>query len=410
MTRRDTLATLGAAAAAAALPAAAAPPSTPAAPTSASLAASAATAPGADATTDSLDALAQRKGLRYGSAVGSGRRGSQAVGALRRAGLPEPEYLAVIRRECGVVVHENVLKWQALRPSAKEFRFEAADLLATWSLEQGLLLRGHTLLWHAPRWFPEWLNRHDFGATPVAEAERLLEEHIATVCARYGTRIGSYDVVNESVDPDTGALRDNVFTPHLTNLGQVELAFRLAHQHAPHAQLVYNDFMSWGSHSARHRAGVLALLQQLKARQVPVHALGLQSHLGTGADGTYIKPGGSAERDWRRFLDEVTALGLELLITELDVNDHYLNPDPARRDADAAAMVRGYLDVTLAYPQLRTVMSWGLADHHSWMRTWWPRADGLPKRPAPYDEQLRPKPLRDAMASALRAAPVRAPS
>jgi endo-1,4-beta-xylanase len=36
-----------------------------------------------------------------------------------------------------------------------------------------------------------------------------------------------------------------------------------------------------------------------------------------------------------------------------------------------------------------------------------PRADGLPKRPLPYDDDYRPKPLREAIAAALRAAPAR---
>lgn len=381
MTRR---ATLAAAVAAATAPGAAAAPAGAAGP----------------APAEPLDSLARRKGLRYGSAVG-GRRG---------AALPEPEYLALVARECGVVVHENALKWQALRPSERDFRFDEADALARWARDQGLGLRGHTLLWHAPRWLPEWLNRHDFGATPGLEAERLLATHIARVCTRYGRQIDSYDVVNESVDPDTGALRDNVLAPHLGPLGQVERAFHLAREHAPHAQLVYNDYMGWGRHSARHRAGVLQLLQQLRSRGVPVQALGLQSHLASAEGGRFITPGSEDERDWRRFLDEVTGMGLDLLITELDVNDRHLDPDPARRDAQAAALLRGYLDLTLSYRQLQVVMSWGLADHHSWMRSWWPRDDGLPKRPAPYDDQLRPKPLRDAIAAALAAAPVRTPS
>jgi len=351
---------------------------------------------------DSLDALARTKGLRFGSAIGmSGPDTAQAYG------FDDPEYRALVARECGLIVPENELKWQALRPAPGRFSFEAADRQLAWAKSQGLGMRGHTLLWHPPKWLPEWVNQHDFGATPKAEAERLLAEHIGTVCRHYGRDIASWDVVNESVDPDTGGLRDNAFTPHLGNVGQVELAFRLAHEHAPHAQLVYNDFMGAGSGSDKHRAGVLKLLQELKARGAPVMALGLQSHLGTGEDGRWAARGSAHEQAWRRFLDEVSGMGLDLLITELDVNDRYLPPDVARRDADVATMVREYLDVTLAQPRLHTVMAWGLADHLSWMQTWWPRADGLPKRPCPYDRALKPKPMRDAIAAALRAAPAR---
>ena len=351
---------------------------------------------------DSLDALARAKGLRFGSAIGMGR-----ADTTQTFGFDDPNYRALLARECGLIVPENELKWQALRPGPGRFSFEAADKLLAWGDSQGLAPRGHTLLWHAPKWLPEWVNRHDFGARPQQEAERLLTEHIATVCRHYGRRIASWDVVNESVDPDTGALRDNAFTPHLGNVGQIELAFRLAHEHAPRAQLVYNDFMGAGSYGTKHRAGVLKLLQDLKARGTPVMALGLQSHLGTGEDGRWVARGSAHEQEWRRFLDEVSGMGLDLLITELDINDRHLPADIARRDADAAAMVREFLDVTLAQPRLRTVMAWGLADPYSWMQTWWPRADGLPKRPCPYDRELKAKPMRDAIAGALRAAPAR---
>ncbi len=351
---------------------------------------------------ESLDAIARRRGLRFGSAVGLLRAND-----TQRFGFDEPAYRELVARECGLFVPENELKWQALRPAPGRFDFAAADRLMSWAEGAGLGARGHTLLWHAPKWLPEWVNRHDFGATPVREAERLLAEHIATVCRRYGRRIPSWDVVNESIEPETGALRDNAFTPHLGNEGQVELCFRLAREHAPHAELVYNDFMGWGRGSAKHRAAVLKLLAHLKSRGAPVQALGLQSHLGTGEDGRWPAVGSADEREWRQFLDEVGAMGLDILITELDVNDRYFAADPAARDAQAAAMMRQYLDVTLSHPRVRTVMSWGLADHLSWMLTWWPRADGLPKRPCPYDAALKPKPMREAIAAALRAAPAR---
>lgn len=349
--------------------------------------------------------VARGRGLRFGTAVGV--PGSISDPAAR---LPEAAYLAMVARECSLVVPENELKWQALRPAPGLFRFEPADRLSAWATSQGLALRGHTLLWHLPRWWPAWINEHPFGARPAAEAERLLAEHIATVCGRYGGSIGSWDVVNESIDPATGTWHDNALTPHLGNAGQVELAFRLAHEYAPHAQLVYNDFMGWGSHSALHRAGVLRLLEGLKARGAPVHALGLQSHIGTGADGVGVRSGGANDREWRRFLAEVTGMGLDLLVTELDVNDRYLPADVMLRDREAAALLRDYLDVTLDNPHVHDVLAWGLADHLSWMRTWWPRADGLPKRASAYDALLQPKPMRAAIAAALGAAPPRQPN
>ena len=354
---------------------------------------------------ESLDAIAQRKGMRFGSAIGDTRPDSDQA-----FGFQDERYRALVARECGVMVTENEMKWQALRPSPREFDFAPADKLVAWAKQNRLLIRGHTLLWHEPKWQPEWLNRYDFGARPVQEAERLLGEHIATVCRRYAKDVHSWDVLNESVAHEDGELRTNAFTPHLGNVGQIDFAFRVARENAPQAQLVYNDYMNPGNFSAKHRAGVLKLLHDLKARGTPVDALGLQSHIGTGEDGKGVQRGGADERDWRSFLDEVTAMGLDLLITELDVNDRYLPAAIDKRDAEVAAIARAYLDVTLSYPRLRTVVAWGLPDHLSWLQPRWPRPDGLPKRPCPYDAQLRPKALRATLAAAFQAMPARKPA
>ncbi len=49
------------------------------------------------------------------------------------------------------------------------------------------------------------------------------------------------------------------------------------------------------------------------------------------------------------------------------MRDNNLPADTAVRDRAVADFTRGYLDVTLAYPQLRDVLVWGLSDAHSWI-------------------------------------------
>jgi endo-1,4-beta-xylanase len=72
-----------------------------------------------------------------------------------------------------------------------------------------------------------------------------------------------------------------------------------------------------------------------------------------------------------------------------------------------AALGRAFLDLTLDFRQVNAVLAWGLADNHTWLQGRTPRADGLPKRPTPYDNRYQPKPLREAIAAAFRAAPDR---
>lgn len=342
-----------------------------------------------------LKVLARRKGLNFGNAMG---------------GTPfrDPAYRALMARECNVIVAENQTKWPQLEPQHGVFNYAPADEMFKWAREQGMLLRGHNLIWQADKWQPKWVNQFDFGEQPARAAEQLLREHIAGICRHFGDSIYSYDVVNEAVDPANGQLRGNVFSKSLGVVEQIDLSFRLAREYAPHAQLVYNDYMRADAGSIKHRAGVLKLLQDLKARGTPVQALGLQSHIGSWDD--MKANGGKQLLEWRKFLDEVSGMGLDLLITEFDVNDRKLPGDIAARDAGVAALARDYLDVTLSYPRLRDFLLWGMADHVSWLQGWKeaPRTDGLPARPCPFDAQMQAKPLRTAIADAIKAMPARA--
>jgi endo-1,4-beta-xylanase len=347
---------------------------------------------------ESLASLARAKGIRFGSAIGGGRAGT-LTGSLEDA-----RYRDLVASQCAAVVHENELKWGATRPDAKSFDFIAADGMLEWANTKSLQARGHTLLWHHPQWFPAWVASYDFGANPKAEAERMIAEHVSTICRRYGETIHSYDVVNEAVDADTGALRETAFSKHLGAENVIDLAFRTARENAPHAQLVYNDYMSWEPDNEAHRNGVLKLLEALKKRGTPVDALGVQAHIGTANSDGSTGFGERQEAEWRPFLDDVTAMDLRLLITEFDVHDKGLPADIAARDRAVADYGRAYLDLMLSYPQLDTVMVWGLSDRYSWLQNRWPRADKLPKRPCPYDADFRPKPLREAIADSFRTA------
>ncbi|SOB87410.1 endo-1,4-beta-xylanase [Sphingomonas guangdongensis] len=350
-----------------------------------------------------LQAIARTRNLTFGSCVAWGTAGAD------RGSFANPAYAALLERDCGILVPENEMKWQAIRPSADRFDFTRFDAIVDFARAKNMAVRGHTLLWHYDKWFPAWLNDYDYGSSPRAEAERLLATHIRTVTERYETRIRSYDVVNEAVDPATGALRQTSLSRAMGSAEAVlDHAFRTARTHAPHAELVYNDYMSWEAGNEQHRAGVLRLLQGFKARGVPVDALGIQSHIAL-LNPTPSVPQLVAQLSpaWRQFLDQVVALGYRLVVTEFDVRDKGLPAAVPARDAGVAEFARAYVDLMLSYPQLGDFLVWGMSDRYSWLRGFEPRADGEITRGCPYDIDFQPKPLRAALAAALAAAPAR---
>jgi endo-1,4-beta-xylanase len=348
-----------------------------------------------------LKSLAAQKGLVFGSAVGAGPPGS-LTGSFEDA-----RYRAILADECGVLVPENELKWYVLRPAEKTFAFERADRIAAFAAEHGAGLRGHTLLWHHPQWFPAWLKDYDFGAKPAARVEAMLAEHIDRVCAHY-PQIYSWDVVNETVDPADGALRRTVFSDAMGGVEPVlDASFHLARKAAPKARLVYNDYMSWEVGNEKHRHGVLKLLEGFRKRNVPVDALGIQSHIGAENADSFTGFGRPQEKEWRAFVDEAVGMGYDLALTEFDVHDKGLPVDFAARDAAVAAYGKAYLDLMLSYRQTRELLAWGMVDKYSWLQNQWLRQDKAPKRPTLYDDAYAPKPLRQAVAQALRDAPAR---
>jgi endo-1,4-beta-xylanase len=326
-----------------------------------------------------LGQQAQAHGLLYGAAV--------EYAAL----LDDPDLADAVARECALLAPENDAKWERLRPVSPAFDFTRLDGLADFARAHGMAMRGHPLIWHSqlPRWFDGVVDRDN--------AEAFLIGHIETVAGRYAGRMHSWDVVNEAVWLEDGRADGLRHSPWLALLGPryLDLAFRTARAADPKARLVYNDFGieyddDW---CAARRAVILDLLSGLIAGGAPIDAVGLQAHLEGGR--------APAFGPLLAFIDELFALGLEVMITELDVTDKELPADIGQRDRMVAEAYEGFLGAVLPHPAVTTLVTWGLADPQSWLNEFQPRADGLPPRPLPLDHQYRRKPCWNAMSRAL---------
>ncbi|MBD7918824.1 endo-1,4-beta-xylanase [Cellulomonas sp. Sa3CUA2] len=322
-----------------------------------------------------------RPGLAVGVAVAGG-------GHHAASGYPDPfgedeTYRDVIAEQFSSVTHENQLKWEFLRPSREEFRFEGADAVIDFAEQNGQQVRGHTLLWHSQN--PRWLTS---GTFTDDELRALLQEHIATVVGRYKGRIVHWDVANEIFD-DKGVLRTEE-NPFLARFGTaiVADALRWAHEADPDAVLYLNDFNveSVGAKSDAY----LALATELLAAGAPLGGFGVQGHLST----QYPFPG-DLETNLRRFTD----LGLEVAITELDVRVPVDAAGRAEPD-DVEKQVEYYgraVDACVAVERCTSLTLWGVTDRYSWVPGWSPGEGAA----TVLDEDLAVKPAFTAVADAL---------
>jgi endo-1,4-beta-xylanase len=235
-----------------------------------------------------------------------------------------------------------------------------------------------------------------------AGAERTLVDHITTVVGHGKGRMHSWDVVNEAIDDGNPELRH---TPWFNALGAdyIDIAFRAAREADDRLLLSYNDYgiQHADANSDRKRAAVLRLLEGMRRRNVPIDALGVQSHLGAGLP--------FDEQKFRRFIGEVAGMGLKVFISELDVRDRDLPADQDPRDQAVAELTKRFLDAALDERAVKIVVTWGVSDRHSWLNEnpQARRTDGRPVRGLPLDEQMARKPMWRAMAAAFDGAPQR---
>ena len=319
-----------------------------------------------------------------------------------QAGKSADPYTQTVLSQAGILVAENAMKWSSLRPTASGYNFGPSDRLFDFARIGGQLVRGHNLCWHQqlPTWFAS-------VATPE-NAASLLTEHIQTVAGRYAGRVQSWDVVNEAVNPEDGrpdGLRNSPWL-RLLGPGYIELAFQTAAQADPHARLAYNDYdIELDTPDQQVKRGqVLLLLRRLHARGIPVTAVGVQSHL----KATGPLPGVGLVR----FIREVATMGMEVYITEMDVNTSALAGDAATQDEAVARVYDHYLRLVLAEPNVKACLTWGITDAHTWLnethKPWAERADGTAQRPLPFDDHYQPVQaffsMRDAIDAARAAA------
>lgn len=327
-----------------------------------------------------LSGIAARHGVLFGAAIEPDTVDS------------DPAFAALLARECASLTAENHMKWNMLRPGPGRFEFEGADRVVAIARRQGAMVHGHCLVWHEAN--PAWLVRE----LTTGNAQALLEGHIGAVAGRYAGLIRSWDVVNEAIErndrrPD--GLRKSLW---LNVLGPdyIPLAFEAAHRADPGARLLLSDYgLEYDDEPwmVEKRETLLELLAGWKRSGAPIHALGIQGHL-IGHRPASFGPA------LRKFLRDVSSLGLGIDITELDVNDQNLHGSAAHRDRIVAQHYRAFLQVALSEPAVRAVTTWGLSDRYTSKSSMSARSDGTGVRPLPFDQSLQPKQAWFAMADA----------
>lgn len=266
---------------------------------------------------------------------------------------------------------ENEMKWEQLQPSVARFTFADADRIVEWAERHGKRVRGHPLVWDQQ--MPAWLAT---GRWSAAQLEDIVRKHVTRVVERYQGRVESWDVVNEPFEDD-GSWSQTLFYNVLRERF-VEIAFRAARAADPDARLFLNELAA--ERKGPKQDALFDLVQDLKARGVPIDGVGFQNHTEAGE--------APSQRELMRTLERFAALGLDVEITEMDVEAPAPGDDAQQAEAYAAAA-----RACTAIRRCTGLTVWGVTDRYHWL--------GADRRAALFAADGRPKPARAALRAAL---------
>lgn len=261
--------------------------------------------------------------------------------------LPDADkYIEVAKREFNILTPENQMKWDCIHPEPIRYDFEPAERHVQFALENGMLVHGHTLVWHNQ--LPGWLNRQ----WSRDELLKVLEGHIKTVVGHFKGRVKIWDVVNEAVS-DTGTYRESLWYK-VIGPEYIEKAFAWAREADPDAILIYNDY---NIETINPKSNfTYQLIKELKEKGVPVDGIGFQMHI--DIRGINYE---SFRNNMKRFAD----LGLKIYITEMDVR---IPKNASQKDFEKQADIYAKIfEICLENPAVQAIQFWGFTDKYSWV-------------------------------------------
>lgn len=277
--------------------------------------------------------------------------------AIGTAAVNSPEYMAVskyhfnsvtltnLMKPCFILDHEGSIENAENGDDSPAVKFDSVDPTLEWCLDNGVQMRGHTLVWHTqtPEWFFKegYSDRGDYVDydTMAKRLDSYIEQVLTYVQKEYPGVIYCWDVVNEAVDVGSAAPESyfacrtkhegNKDNPWYVTLGEdyVELAFTSARKYAdPDVKLFYNDF---NTYQFDKQFNIYKLCNELNKKGL-IDGVGMQGYWGIGYPNL---------SDLENAINSYAQLGIEIHITELSIGVDDLSEENLEKQAQRYAEV-----------------------------------------------------------------------
>jgi len=273
-------------------------------------------------------------GISFLTADGAGLKDAAAKAYLNIGTATDrpSSYSTIIKNEFNILVCENAMKFQPTEPTQGNFTFSGGDQVLTFAQTNNMLMRGHTLVWHAQT--SSWIQGLD-----RLQMLAGMKEHINGVLTHYKGKILEWDVVNEAVSAGTSS-----FWRQKIGADFIDSAFVYAHQADPGAYLYYNDYGGEGTGGKGDQ--IYNMVKDMKARGIPIHGVGLQCHFSNSINKASISAN----------IKRLGELGLRVSCTEIDIANTSTNGAPWQQ----------LMEACLENYNATSFVVWGVSDAASW--------------------------------------------
>ncbi len=200
--------------------------------------------------------------------------------AVNNRNVQDPDQIALIKREFNSITAENAMKPQPTEPEYGVFNWEDADRIANFCRQNGIKLRGHTLMWHSQ--VGTWMYQDKNGnLLPKEQFYANMKHHIDAVVSRYKDVVYCWDVVNEAIADNQRNPSDSPYrqSPMFQIAGEefIAMAFKYAREAAgPDALLFYNDYNDADPGKSDRIANMVKHLKEDYG--APIDGIGMQGH------------------------------------------------------------------------------------------------------------------------------------
>jgi GH35 family endo-1,4-beta-xylanase len=275
--------------------------------------------------------------------------------------------------------------WPSYEPTQGMPLWEDRLDAIAWCKANGIVTKGHPLVWSCKSGVPKWLKGYS-----IPETEELLKTRVLNITRGFKGKIDIWDVVNEPVNVKTWKHKltdmddenDWGVKDSISEIADyVSAALEWAHSGNPAATLIVNEFNTIAKEDVRER--FYRLLKELQKRNAPISGIGIQAH--------------EPRQEWyppeevRKTFDLYAGLGLPIHITEFHPQSGGKEITGGWRTGtwdleNQAEFAEQFVRLCFGHPSVVSINWWGFSDRRIWLP-----GGGL------VDEEYQPKPVYDML-------------